>query len=273
MFRYLFEIGNFHLPAYGLMVVIGYFTAVHFTSKIAQRKGIDSIYIQTLSIWIIIGLVIGARLWFVFEYWYYFKENFIEIFKLWEGGMVFYGGFVGGLIFGLLYLRIKRLYIPDVLDSVAPGLAIGIAIGRIGCFLNGCCFGKVTLSAIGIRFPQRYFPPVYWSHLKRGLIKGDSLWSLPVIPTQLIASASLLVIFIILWRIRNKNPFPGFHFSLFLGLYGIQRFIIDFFRYYEGSALVLKVLTLSQAFSILLMMLSIIFIIAGFGSRKATGGR
>jgi len=270
MFRYLFEIGNFHLPAYGLMVVIGYFTAVHFTSKIAQRKGIDSIYIQTLSIWIIIGLVIGARLWFVFEYWHYFRENFIEIFKLWEGGMVFYGGFVGGLIFGILYLRIKRLYIPDVLDSVAPGLAIGIAIGRIGCFLNGCCFGKVTSSAIGIRFPQRYFPPAYWSHLKRGLIEADSLWSLPVIPTQLIASASLLIIFIILWRIRNKTPFPGFHFSLFLGLYGIQRFVIDFFRYYEGSALVLKVLTLSQAFSILLMILSIIFIIAGLSSKRAT---
>jgi prolipoprotein diacylglyceryltransferase len=82
-----------------------------------------------------------------------------------------------------------------------------------------------------------------------------------------------LIIFIILWRIRNKNTFPGFHFSLFLGLYGIQRFIIDFFRYYEGSALVLKVLTLSQAFSILLMMLSIIFIIAGLSSRRATGGR
>lgn len=269
MFRYLFEIGNFRLPAYGLMIVIGYFTAVHFTSKIAQRKGIDSIYIQTLSIWIIIGLVIGARLWFVFEYWHYFRENFIEIFKLWEGGMVFYGGFVGGLIFGLLYLRIKKLYIPDVLDSVAPGLAIGIAIGRIGCFLNGCCFGKVTNCAIGIRFPQRYLPPAYWSHLKRGLIEADSLWSLPVIPTQLITSANLLVIFIILWRIRNKIPFPGFHFSLFLGLYGLHRFVIDFFRYYEGSALVLKVLTLSQAFSILLMILSIVFIIAGLSSKRA----
>lgn len=270
MFRYLLEIGNFRLPAYGLMVVIGYFTAMYIASKLAQRKGIDSIYIQSLSIWIIIGLVIGARLWFVLEYWDYFRVNLIEIFKIWEGGMVFYGGFVGGLIFGILYLRIKRLYIPDVLDSVAPGLAIGIAIARIGCFLNGCCFGKVTDCAIGIRFPQRYLPPAYWTHLKRGLIASDSTWSLPVIPTQLISTVDLLVIFGILWGVRKKTLFNGFLFSLFLGLYGLHRFIIDFFRYYEGTAMILKVMTLSQAFSILLMILSIIFIIAGLTSRKTS---
>ncbi|MBA7608817.1 Phosphatidylglycerol--prolipoprotein diacylglyceryl transferase [subsurface metagenome] len=273
MFRYLLEIGNFRIPAYGLMIVIGYFTAMHLSSKLAQRKGIEPIYIQSLSVWLIIGLVIGARLWFVAEYWDYFRVNFIEIFKIWEGGMVFYGGFIGGFILGLLYLKIKRLYIPEVLDSIAPGLAVGIAIGRIGCFLNGCCFGKITNCAIGIRFPQRYLPPVYWSHLKRGFIESDSLWSLPVIPTQLISTASLLVIFGILWRIRRKVLFPGFHFSLFIGLYGSHRFVIDYFRYYEGSALVLKFLTLSQAFSILMIMVSIIFIIVGFKSKKAARSR
>ena len=218
-------------------------------------------------------MVIGARLWFVAEYWHSFRGNLIEIFRIWIGGMVFYGGFIGGFIFGMIYLRIKRLYIPDVLDSVAPGLAIGIAIARIGCFLNGCCFGRVTDCMIGIRFPQRYLPPAYWTHLTRGLIESDSLWSLSVIPTQLISTASLLVIFGILWGIRKKVLFPGFHFSLFIGLYGIHRFVIDYFRYYEGGALVLKVLTLSQAFSILLMMLSIIFIIAGLRGRKVVRRR
>lgn len=269
MFRYLLEIVNFRIPAYGVMIVIGYLVGIYFASKAAQRKGIDPIYIQSLSVWVVIGLVIGARLWFVAEYWDYFSKNFIEIFKLWEGGMVFYGGFIGGLIFGLLYIKIKHLDIPETLDIMAPGVAIAIGIGRIGCFLNGCCFGKVTNSFIGIRFPQRYLPPVYWSHLKRGLIESDSLWSLPVIPTQLISTASLLVIFGILWRIRRKVLFPGFHFSLFIGLYGLHRFVIDYFRYYEGTALVLRVLTLSQAFSILMIMISIIFIIAGLGSRKA----
>ncbi len=268
MFRYLLEIGNFHIPAYGIMIVIGYFIAIVISSKVALRKGIDPLYIQSLSVWVVVGLVIGARLWFVAEYWEYFSNNFIEIFKLWEGGMVFYGGFIGGLFCGLLYIKIKHLDIPEILDIMAPGVAIAIGIGRIGCFLNGCCFGRVTNSFIGVRFPQRYLPPVYWSHLKRGLIPSNALYSLPVIPTQLISTIDLLVIFGILWGIRNRVPFTGFLFSLFIGLYGLHRFIIDYFRYYEGSALILKVLTLSQAFSILMMLLSIIIIISGISKRK-----
>jgi len=268
MFRYLLEIGNFHIPAYGIMIVIGYFIAVIISSKVALRKGIDPLYIQSLSVWVVVGLVIGARLWFVAEYWEYFSQNFTEIFKIWEGGMVFYGGFIGGFIAGILYLRIKRLDTGEILDILAPGIAIAIAFGRIGCFLNGCCFGRITDCTIGIRFPQRYIPPVYWTHIKRGLIPSDALYSLPVIPTQLISTASLLVIFGILWKSRNRVPFTGFLFSLFIGLYGLHRFIIDYFRYYEGSALILKVLTLSQAFSILMMLLSIIIIIYGISKRK-----
>ncbi len=273
MYRYLLVIGNFRIPAYGVMIVIGYLVGIYFASKAAQRKGIDPIYIQSLSVWVVIGLVIGARLWFVAEYWDYFSKNFIEIFKLWEGGMVFYGGFIGGLIFGLLYIKIKHLDIPEILDIMAPGVAIAISIGRIGCFLNGCCFGRVTNSFIGIRFPLRYLPPAYWSHLKRGLIPSNALYSLPVIPTQLISTIDLLAIFGILWSIRKRVPFKGFLFSLLIGLYGLHRFVIDYFRYYEGNALILKVLTLSQTFSILLMGLSIILIIAGFKSKKAAHRR
>jgi len=269
MLRYLLVIGGFHIAAYGVMMVIAYFTAILFASKEARRKGIEPIYIQSLSIWIIIGLIVGARLWYVAEYWYYFSGNFIEVFKLWEGGMVFYGGFVGGLIGGILYVKIKKFNLWEVLDIMAPGVAISIGVGRIGCFLNGCCFGRVTDSWIGIRFPQRYLPPVYWNHLKRGLIPSDALYSLPVIPTQLISTIDLLVIFGILWGMRKRVPFKGFLFALLIGLYGLHRFIIDCFRYYEGSALVLKVLTLSQALSILLMLISIVLIISGFKRRRA----
>ena len=271
MYRYLFEIGNFRLPAYGFMMVIAYFTAIYFASREARRRDLDPAYIQSLSVWIVIGLVLGARIWYVAEYWHYFSENVIEIFKLWKGGMVFYGGFIGGFIGGVLYLRIARLNFWGVLDILAPGIAIATGIGRIGCFLNGCCFGAVTDSCIGLSFPQRYIPPVYWNHLKRGLITSDAVRTLPVIPTQLISTANMIVIFIILWAIRKKKPFEGFLFSLFLGLYGIHRFVIDFFRYYDGSALVLKVLTLSQTFSIVLILTSIILIASGI-KRKRTRG-
>ncbi len=269
MHRYLLVINNFRIPSYGVMMIIAYLTAIWVASKESKRRGVDPFIIQSLSIWIIVGLIIGARIWYVWENWGYFSENIIEIFKLWEGGMVFYGGFIGGFIGGILYIKMNRFSIWKFLDIMAPGIAIAIGTGRIGCFLNGCCFGKVTDSWIGIRFPAKYFPPVYWTQLKRGLISSGASHTLPVIPTQLISTMDLLVIFGLLWWIRKRTPFKGFLFSLFLGLYGLHRFIIDFFRYYEGNALMLNIITLSQFVSILMMLLSIGFIIHGYRRKKA----
>lgn len=268
MYRYLFVIGDFHVPAYGVMAVLGYLAALFFITKEAKRKKIDPILLQSLSMWIIVGMLIGARTWYVWENWNYFASNFISIFKLWEGGMVFYGGFIGGIIGGLLFVKLARLPLSVTFDIVAPGVAIAIAIGRIGCFLNGCCFGKVTDSWIGVTFPSRGLPPVYVEHLKKGLISHTVSHSLPVIPTQLISTGSLLIIFVILWRFRKKTLFNGFLFTLFIGLYGLHRFIIDFFRYYSGKALIFESLTLSQGVSILMMVISILVIIFGYRKKK-----
>lgn len=250
------------------MVVAGYFTALFFITREATRKDLNPVDFQNLSLWIIVGLVIGARIWYVIEHWPYFSQSFLEIFKLWEGGMVFYGGFIGGFVGGVLYVKVAKMNFLEVLDTVAPGLSLGIGVGRIGCLLNGCCFGRVTGSWFGITFPRRYMPPVFWNHLKRGLISETATHSLPVIPTQLISTIDLVVIFGILWWLRKKDFFKGFLFYLFIGLYGLHRFVIDFFRYYEGSALTLKVISLSQAFSILMMILSIVLIVLGFNRRK-----
>ncbi|MCK4421410.1 prolipoprotein diacylglyceryl transferase [candidate division WOR-3 bacterium] len=269
MYRYLLTIGNFHLFSYGAMIAIGYLIGLYFVSDEAKRRRIDVIYVQSLSIWVVVGLILGSRIWFVAEGWDYFSHNIPEIFMIWQGGMVFYGGFICGLLAGLLYVKIMRLNPLEILDVFAPGVAIAIGIGRIGCFLNGCCFGRITGSWIGVCFPQRHLPPVYWNHLKRGLIPSNAPYSLAVIPTQLISTVVLFFIFGILWWVRKRSPFDGFLFYLFLGLYGVHRFIIDYFRYYEGSALILKVLTLSQAFSILLMLLSVVLIFIGYRKKQS----
>ena len=264
MYRYLFTIKDFQLPAYGVMAVTGYLVGIYFISKEAGRKKIDPILIQSLSMWIIVGMLIGARIWYVLENWYQFSGDIISIFQLWEGGMVFYGGFIGGFVGGILFIRLAKLPLRKVMDITAPGIAIAVSIGRIGCFLNGCCYGRVTDSCIGVSFPSRWYPPAFVDHLQRGLITKGAGHSLPVIPTQLISALNLFLIFLILWNIRKKKVFNGFLFSLFIGLYGLQRFIVDFFRHYSEHAMLFKYLTLSQVLSIILILTSIVVILIGY---------
>lgn len=268
MYRYLLVIKDFSVPAFGIMAVTGYFVAMFFITKEAKRKKINPVLIQSLTMWIIVGMLVGARTWYVIENWYQFSPNFISIFKLWEGGMVFYGGFIGGFLGGVLFTKVAKLPLSEIMDITAPGIAIAIAIGRIGCFLNGCCYGKVTDSCIGVSFPSRWLPPAYLDQVQKGLISPEAQQSLPVIPTQLISALSLFIIFLILWRIRKIRVFNGFLFTLFLGLYGLKRFIVDFFRQYSGNALILKYLTLSQASSIILMITSVLVIIFGYNKEK-----
>jgi phosphatidylglycerol:prolipoprotein diacylglycerol transferase len=268
MHRYLLIIGNFRVPAYGVMAVIGYLVGMYFINKEAIRNDIKPLLIQSLSMWVIVGMLIGARIWYVWENWTQFAPAPLAIFKLWEGGMVFYGGFIGGFAGGVLFMRIAKLPLAKVMDIMAPGIAIAVGIGRIGCFLNGCCYGRVTESWIGVSFPARWTSPVYWDHLHRGLIPQGASHSLPVIPTQLISALNLLIIFGILWKIRKKTFFNGFLFALFTGLYGLHRFTVDFFRYYSGNALILKYLTLSQVLSIFMMITSVFVIMLGYGKQK-----
>jgi phosphatidylglycerol:prolipoprotein diacylglycerol transferase len=183
-------------------------------------------------------------------------KNPVEIFKIWQGGLVFYGGFIGALIATIIYLRWENMPFSRISDVLAPGLALSISIGRIGCFLNGCCYGKVTSTWIGVRYPSTGYPPPYFQQLRDAVIPEGASHSLPVIPTQIISTINLLTIFGIIMILRDKKPFEGFLFYLFLSLYGLQRFIIDFFRYYEGSATVLRVITLSQLISIILVVVS-----------------
>ena len=269
MYRYLIHTKGFTVPSYGVMMVLAYFAGLYVILREARREKIDPSRMESLTLWILVGLIIGARIWYVVEVWDYYSKNIGAIFKVWEGGLVFYGGFIGGLVGGLIYLKVSHLQFGRVVDIFAPGLALAIGIGRIGCFLNGCCFGKVTNSWIGVAFPRRWNPPVYETHLRNNWIQPGATSSLPVIPTQIISTIVLLLIFGILISLRKKKPFEGFLFYLFLGLYGFHRFIIDFFRYYEGNALVLKYITLSQAFSIVLMITSILFIVVGL--RRAKG--
>lgn len=260
MWRYLIHSENFSIPIFGVMAVIAFLIGFYIVRRESKKEGIPIQKIESLAFWILIGVLIGGRMWYVIEIWNYYKQNIGEIFKFWEGGLVFYGGFIGGFIGVLLYIRISKLDFNKTSDIFAIALPLVLAIGRIGCFLNGCCFGKETESFIGICFPKKWFPPPYVSQLERNLINISAEKSLPAIPTQIISALLLLLIFVIILLIKRKKPYNGFLFHLFLGLYGIKRFTIDFFRYYEGNALIFKYLSLSQILSIILIIISAVFI-------------
>ncbi len=269
MFRTLFSVGSLEIHTYGVMQAVAFFTAIFIAVRRAKQEGLNPNIIFDMAIWILISVVVGARIWYVAEHFHDYAENPFDIFKIWQGGLVFYGGFVGAVVGGLLFLKIRRLRFTTIGDIIAPSFAIGIAIGRIGCFLNGCCYGRIS-ETCGIAFPAKDFPPAYADQLRQNLIEPGAAQSLPVIPTQLYSTLNNLIIFGLLLVLSKKKPFSGFLIWLFIGLYGLHRFVVDFFRHYEGAAKALKIITLSQCVSILLIVFSIVALIVLWRKKRTS---
>jgi len=270
MHRILFQIGDFPIYTYGVMQGIAFIAAILVIYRLIKGENIERERILDLSVWAVTGGIIGARLWFVVENFYLYKPDFFSAFKIWEGGMVFYGGLLGGVLAGIIYLKKNRMSIPKIGDLMMPGFALAIFFGRIGCFLNGCCYGRIDYKW-GIRFPSAHFPPPYYDQLKKGLIDNHAHSSLPVIPTQLISAFDAVLIFFTLLFLRKYKKFDGFIFYMFFVLYGTDRFFTDFLREYSSQAMILKVFSLSQFLSLLLILFGITMLtISFFQNRKKT---
>jgi len=241
------SIGPFVVYSYGVMLVLAFLIAVTLASKEARRQGIDPNFIFNLNFIVFISGIIGARLFYVFENLGYYLKSPQEIVMLSHGGMSWFGGFFLGLASGIVYLKKRKQGVYRTLDLVVPFLALAQSLGRIGCFFNGCCFGKV--SSYGIYFPV---------HEKI------------LIPTQLYSSFLLVVIFVILRFIQSRTHKVGFVFYSYIFLYSIKRFVIEFFR--ADNKLVIFNLTLFQLISIFLFFFSL-FKLAAFLKPKESNGR
>ncbi|RJX28789.1 MAG: prolipoprotein diacylglyceryl transferase [Dethiobacter sp.] len=231
----LFVIGNFELYSYGAMLFIAFAVAIIWALKEAGSEGIDPDHLYEVFIMIIILALLGSRLTFVFLNWnlLFRGEPWWKIFAFREGGLTFYGGFIAALLGGLFYSRYRKISFLKLLDFMTPFIALGYAITRIGCFLNGCCYGHITTVPWGVIYP--------------------AIDAFPRHPTQLYASASALAMFFLLRYLRKFSFFPGFIFIWFLIFYGIYRFIVEFFRV---SGAVFWVLSPAQ-------LAALLFIIAG----------
>jgi len=178
------------------------------------REGFDPDKITTLFLWVVITGFLGGRLLYIIVDWEHFvNEPWKTIFS--RGGFVFYGGFILAFAVAIWQIRRNHLNMWKTADMFAPAVAIAYAIGRIGCFLNGCCYGRPTDSWLGV-----YFPPES---------PAGSLGK-PLIPIQLFSSLTLFIIFAILIKVKRHKKFDGQLFWLYVLLYAVSRYIIEIFR-------------------------------------------
>lgn len=151
----LFELPFIHLSvkSYGVMLVIGFLAAVLLMRKLARRIGENPDNITNTALYTLIVGVIGSRAFYVMHHFYLFRDDLPSVFAVWQGGLEFIGGIILAIIFILIYLPAKKLSIRKYMDILVIGLMLGLAFGRIGCYLNGCCFGATTKCPVSIRFP------------------------------------------------------------------------------------------------------------------------
>ncbi len=241
----LIDLGRIQIRSYGFMLAVSFLIGIYLAGRRARRRGVDPQKILDLSVIIILGAVVGSRLLYVVFHLEQYA-NPLDIFALWQGGATFYGGFLMALAASYWWVQKNRLDFLAVADIVAPSIALGLVFTRVGCLLSGCCFGKPTDHAWGMVFPADS-PAGAAAAL---VASRTGLESLALHPTQVYSSLKGLVIFLALIVAEPKLRTRGATFGLFLILYGIGRFTIDFFRFYEENARVLMGLTFNQVISI-----------------------
>jgi phosphatidylglycerol:prolipoprotein diacylglycerol transferase len=223
MFPQLFKFGDFFLPTYGLLVATGFLLGLWVASRLAKRDGADPEEIVNLGVYCALAGIAGAKvLMFAFD-WTYYSRNPGEIFSLstLQAGGVFQGGLVLALAVGLYYMRRKNLPFLATTDAFAPGIALGHAIGRLGCFAAGCCWGIECSRPWAVTFTDPVAERLFGTPLHR-----------PLHPTQLYEAALEAIIFVILYRRFSPVRRPGSVIGLYLVLSSLGRFVVEFLRFH-----------------------------------------
>ncbi len=232
MFPTLAKIGALELHSYGLMIALGFLAALYLMQRDAPRWNIDPRLVSGTAFWsLFIGIWATRALHIVMYPENYSWNDPVGWVAIWRGGLVFQGAIPAVLIYIFIVLRWKGLPFFASLDLAAPYVPLAQAFGRVGCFLNGCCYGERCGLPWAVRFPKG--SPVYVEHINRyaELSVQTDAWSYPVHPTQLYSVLGLLLIFAALWLVRRKcYAFAGITLALYLALYGVMRFIVEFYR-------------------------------------------
>jgi phosphatidylglycerol:prolipoprotein diacylglycerol transferase len=210
-----FQLGPLTIHWYGVMIALAFLAGLWTATRRARRENISGEKIADIVLWLMIGSIIGARTVYVTTYWRdeFADQPFSEVFMIQHGGLVYYGGLIGAAIAGFIYMGRKKMPLWKTSDVLAPSIALGNVFGRIGCLLNGCCYGRPTNMPWGIRFPA-----------------GHQYAGVPVHPTQIYDALDNFILYLLLaWLFRHKK-FDGQVLATFLIGYGVTRVFMECFR-------------------------------------------
>lgn len=240
---------NFTLSSYVAFLCLAFLVGMATEIVLRNRYTPDTCLSPFIAVFIFVGALFGARFFWILQYDR--VANAWRAVYFWQGGWVFYGGFIGGLTAAVAYFRLVKVRVSVGLDLLSPPLALGIAITRIGCFLNGCCWGKVTDVPWAVRFPIKV-TPVVLRHFEQGLLSPDDASTLPLHPVQLYNSVSNILLFGICLLVFKRKQYDGQVFLTFLCGYGLFRFMTEFYR--DDTPVFLLRITLSQTISLILFL-------------------
>ena len=240
MYPILFKYGRLEIYTYGVFLAMAFYFAVQWAVRSSRERKFDEELVLNLAIVSILSAILGARLTYVYVYWEKYINNYIEIIQIYKGGLVFYGGLIGGVSGGVAYWWYKGQNVLSMADCAAMAVSLGQGIGRIGCYFYGCCYGQVLdpnsfWFQIGIQFP------------------GQTVYRYP---TQIISSVGNFIIFGLLIYIFKKAKHGGMVVVGYCYIYGVFRFLIECFRADpRGTVLGVQSLSTSQTISILAILL------------------
>lgn len=253
MDRFAFQLGSFTVTWYGICVAAGFWLGAWTAARRAPKAGIPADTVWDLLWVLILAGIVGARVLYVLTYWDrdFRNQPASEIFMVQHGGLVFHGGFVGASLAGFLWCARRRISGWRMADILAPGLALGHALGRIGCLINGCCYGRRCELPWGIRYPGTYGLP-------------DS----PLHPTQLYEALLGLALSGGLAWLFGRRRFEGQVFAVYLIAYAVLRSFVELFRGdYPATTLYFGILTPAHWVSAGLLGLGLIC----YGLRRRSG--
>ncbi len=226
LYPLVFNIGPLAVTGYGIMMMIGFLVGGWAIQRDLHRRKLNEDYAADIVVAAVIGGVIGAKLWYVV-----LTQDLGAMLS--RGGLVWYGGFIGGTVAVILNSWMKKVPIRLTAELVAPALAVGYALGRVGCFLVQDDYGVPTALPWGFRFPQGQPPTTAQNLMDFGVSVPQGVSPVEILavhPTQLYEAAAMLLVFWFLWRLRRHSHGMGWLMGLYVALAGVERFLIEFLR-------------------------------------------